>query len=102
MKSIYYLQVQEVNLYHDGDQTSSSQILTEFNLQRCWNELMAKVKYEDRVAAVEKFNKSAMHGSHKNMKLCTYRNNNWKKRGIAMTPTKFGVCVPPPLCQVIL
>ena len=53
----HIIQVREQNLYHEGDRIPSSQELTEFHLRRCWNDLMTKIKYEDRVAAIETFNK---------------------------------------------
>ena len=34
-------------------------MLTDFHLQQCWDELMAKINYESRVTAIEKFNKFA-------------------------------------------
>ena len=51
-------QVREKNLYREGDRIPANQVLTEFHLQRCWNDLITKVNYEDRVAAIENFNKS--------------------------------------------
>ena len=47
---------------------------------------MIRIKYEERVAIVEEFNK----------------NNHWKKKGISVIPTKFGVGFPPPMTQVCL
>ncbi|XP_065920484.1 xanthine dehydrogenase/oxidase-like isoform X2 [Dysidea avara] len=75
--------VREMNLYKEGDMTPGNQLLTDFHLQQSWDELMTKIQYEDRVVAVEEFNKR----------------NQWTKRGIAMIPTKFGVGFPPPLSQ---
>ena len=51
------MQVREQNLYHEGDKIPAKQELTEFHLRRCWNDLMTKINYEDRVAEIEKFNK---------------------------------------------
>ena len=51
------MQVREQNLYCEGDRIPAKQELTEFHLRRCWNDLMTKINYEDRVAEIEKFNK---------------------------------------------
>ena len=50
-------QVREQNLYREGDKIPANQELLEFHLRQCWNDLMTKINYEDRVAAIEKFNK---------------------------------------------
>ena len=57
----FFAKVRQQNLYHEGDRIPAKQELTQFHLQRCWNDLMAKVNYEDRVAATEKFNKLASY-----------------------------------------
>ena len=54
---VYTQQVREQNLYHEGDSLPAGQMITDFHLRRCWNDLMVKINYEDRVAAIEKFNK---------------------------------------------
>ena len=54
-----FYQVRELNLYRDGDRIPANQVLSGFNLRRCWNELLTKIKYEERTAAVEDFNKLA-------------------------------------------
>jgi len=49
--------VRELNLYREGDRIPANQVLSGFHLRRCWNELVTKIKYEERVAAVKVFNK---------------------------------------------
>jgi len=49
--------IRELNLYHDGDKIPTNQVLFGFHLRRCWNELLNKIKYEERTTAVEDFNK---------------------------------------------
>lgn len=68
-------QVRELNFYQEGDLTHFNQALTGCHIQRIWYELIDKSHYEERRRHVESFN----------------RENRWKKRGIALTPTKFGI-----------
>ena len=49
--------MRELNLYHEGDRIPASQVLSDLHLQQCWNELMTKIKYDQRVTAIEDFNK---------------------------------------------
>ena len=59
-KEVYsqlFVKVRRINLYKEGDMTPGNQLLTDFHLQRCWDELVTKIKYEDRVATAEEFNK---------------------------------------------
>ncbi|XP_031555377.1 xanthine dehydrogenase/oxidase-like [Actinia tenebrosa] len=68
-------QVREMNFYKEGDLTHYNQKLTGCNVSRVWNELLEKCDYEKRKHDVEQFNSV----------------NRWKKRGIAIIPTKFGI-----------
>uniref|UniRef100_A0A8C5SZC2 xanthine dehydrogenase n=1 Tax=Laticauda laticaudata TaxID=8630 RepID=A0A8C5SZC2_LATLA len=68
-------EVRKINLYSEGDLTHFNQKLEGFTLKRCWEECLAKSKYHSRRTNIEKFNQQ----------------NRWKKRGIAITPTKFGI-----------
>ncbi|XP_015749136.1 PREDICTED: xanthine dehydrogenase/oxidase-like [Acropora digitifera] len=68
-------QVREINFYHEGDLTHFNQELVSCHIRRIWNELLEKCRYEERKQQVECFNSE----------------NRWKKRGIALTPTKFGI-----------
>ncbi|XP_031575307.1 xanthine dehydrogenase/oxidase-like [Actinia tenebrosa] len=69
------MQVREMNFYKEGDLTHYNQKLTGCNVSRVWNELLEKCDYEKRKHDVEQFNSV----------------NRWKKRGIAIIPTKFGI-----------
>ncbi|XP_044163721.1 xanthine dehydrogenase/oxidase-like isoform X2 [Acropora millepora] len=68
-------QVREINFYHEGDLTHFNQELVSCHIRRIWSELLEKCRYEERKQQVECFNSE----------------NRWKKRGIALTPTKFGI-----------
>ncbi|XP_059473955.1 xanthine dehydrogenase [Neocloeon triangulifer] len=68
-------EVRRLNLYQDGDVTHYNQQLDNCTLQRCWDECEQKSDYANRRKQVNKFN----------------RENRWKKRGLSMLPTKFGI-----------
>ncbi|XP_050804387.1 xanthine dehydrogenase/oxidase isoform X3 [Gopherus flavomarginatus] len=68
-------QVRKLNLYNEGDLTHFNQKLEEFTLQRCWEECLVNSEYYHRRKIIDEFN----------------RQNRWKKRGIAIIPTKFGI-----------
>ncbi|XP_054265328.1 xanthine dehydrogenase-like [Macrosteles quadrilineatus] len=68
-------QICSLNLYKEGDRTHYTQELKYCTLDRCWSEVVNDSDYNRRKAEVEKFNKE----------------NRWKKRGIAVVPTMFGV-----------
>uniref|UniRef100_A0A2D4HXB2 Xanthine dehydrogenase/oxidase n=4 Tax=Micrurus TaxID=8634 RepID=A0A2D4HXB2_MICLE len=67
--------VRKINMYSEGDITHFNQKLEDFTLKRCWEECLTKSKYHSRRTNIEKFNQQ----------------NRWKKRGIAIIPTKFGI-----------
>jgi xanthine dehydrogenase/oxidase len=67
--------IQERNLYKEGDHTPYGQRLTEVRMQEVWNRLLVSSHLEQREEAIAYFNVA----------------NKWKKRGIAMTPTKYGI-----------
>ncbi|XP_068632331.1 xanthine dehydrogenase-like [Battus philenor] len=64
-----------INLYHEGDLTYYSQPLTHCTISKCWNECIETSNYWSRKAAVTEFNKC----------------NRWKKKGISLIPTKYGI-----------
>ncbi|KAM4772306.1 xanthine dehydrogenase/oxidase [Rhinophrynus dorsalis] len=68
-------QVRKLNMYNEGDLTHFNQKLEGCTAQRCWDECLKLSNYQERKASVEEFN----------------RQNRWKKRGIAIIPTKFGI-----------
>ncbi|XP_072356297.1 xanthine dehydrogenase/oxidase isoform X2 [Scyliorhinus torazame] len=69
-------QVQKLNLYQEGDLTHTNQKLEEVNIRKCWDECLERSSYHSRRRAVDEFN----------------RQHRWKKRGLAIIPTKFGIC----------
>ncbi|XP_075392187.1 xanthine dehydrogenase/oxidase [Tenrec ecaudatus] len=68
-------EVRRKNMYKEGDLTHFNQKLEGFTLSRCWDECLANSQYQERKRNVEKFNKE----------------NCWKKRGLCIIPTKFGI-----------
>ncbi|XP_053568605.1 xanthine dehydrogenase/oxidase [Bombina bombina] len=68
-------QVRKLNMYNEGDLTHFNQKLEGFTVHRCWDECLANSNYDERRIAIDEFN----------------RRNRWKKRGIAIIPTKFGI-----------
>uniref|UniRef100_A0A663MEB2 Xanthine dehydrogenase n=1 Tax=Athene cunicularia TaxID=194338 RepID=A0A663MEB2_ATHCN len=68
-------EVRKLNLYHEGDLTHFNQKLEGFTLRRCWDECLSSSSYHARKKLIEEFNKQ----------------NRWKKRGMCIIPTKFGI-----------
>lgn len=68
-------EVRRMNMYKEGDLTHFHQKLEGFTLPRCWDECLANSQYHTRKSEVDKFNKE----------------NCWKKRGLCIIPTKFGI-----------
>lgn len=68
-------EVRNLNLYNEGDLTHFNQKLEGFTLRRCWDECLSSSSYHARKKLIEEFNKQ----------------NRWKKRGICIIPTKFGI-----------
>lgn len=69
------VEVRTRNMYKEGDLTHYGQQLVHCTMSRCWNECMENAKYLERVSEVKQFNAE----------------NRWRKRGIAVIPTKFGI-----------
>lgn len=69
------IEIASVNLYKEGDKTHYNQPLEHCTAQRCWDECLERANYVNRKKQVDEFN----------------RQNRWKKRGICMAPTKFGI-----------
>ncbi|XP_032670200.1 xanthine dehydrogenase isoform X2 [Odontomachus brunneus] len=69
------VKLSKLNLYKEGDVTHYNQQLLNCTLDRCWNECLASSCYNERLAEVQRYNKE----------------NRFKKRGIAIVPTKFGI-----------
>eukprot|EP00331_Platyophrya_macrostoma_P016359 CAMPEP_0176463900 /NCGR_PEP_ID=MMETSP0127-20121128/36177_1 /TAXON_ID=938130 /ORGANISM="Platyophrya macrostoma, Strain WH" /LENGTH=1348 /DNA_ID=CAMNT_0017856175 /DNA_START=9 /DNA_END=4055 /DNA_ORIENTATION=+ len=67
--------VREKNFFTKGQTTCDGMILTYWDMPAIWSQLKQNANYTARVAAVDTFN----------------TNNRWIKRGLAMTPCRFGV-----------
>ncbi|XP_028905631.1 xanthine dehydrogenase/oxidase-like isoform X2 [Ornithorhynchus anatinus] len=70
-------EVRRLNMYEDGDLTHFNQKLEGFMVPRCWSECLENSQYHARRMEVETFN----------------RENAWKKRGLAIIPTKFSISI---------
>jgi len=69
-------EVREKNLYaFEGDRTHFFQAMERCPVQRMWKELAESSELSTRNAVIEQFNNE----------------NRWRKRGIALLPTKFGI-----------
>ncbi|XP_013177887.1 PREDICTED: xanthine dehydrogenase [Papilio xuthus] len=68
-------EVMKMNLYRENLTTHYNQVLTHCTLQRCWDECVEKSNFTERKKAVENFNKQ----------------HRWRKRGMSIIPTKFGI-----------
>ncbi|XP_029794417.1 xanthine dehydrogenase/oxidase-like [Suricata suricatta] len=68
-------EVRRINMYKEGDLTHFNQKLEGFTLSKCWDECLASSQYHARKREVEKFNEE----------------NCWKKRGLSIIPTKYGI-----------
>ncbi|XP_055492323.1 LOW QUALITY PROTEIN: xanthine dehydrogenase/oxidase-like [Leucoraja erinacea] len=68
-------QVRRLNLYKEGDITHFSQKMEDVNIGKCWDECVESSSYHSRRKAVDEFN----------------RQHRWKKRGLALIPTMFGI-----------
>lgn len=67
--------VRELNLYKDGDISLFKEPMVNCTVRRCWDECLQMSNYRVRQKRVDVFNKE----------------NRWKKRGLTIIPTKFGL-----------
>ncbi|KAJ0960491.1 hypothetical protein J5N97_001650 [Dioscorea zingiberensis] len=67
--------IREINFQSEGSVTPYGQELQNFTLRQVWDELKVSCEFSKARDAVDHFN----------------INNRWRKRGIAMIPTKFGI-----------
>ncbi|KAG2539901.1 hypothetical protein PVAP13_9NG506500 [Panicum virgatum] len=67
--------IKELNFHNDGTMLHYGQLLQNCKIRSVWDELKASCKFMEARKAVRSFNS----------------NNRWRKRGIAMVPTKFGI-----------
>ncbi|KAH7488230.1 hypothetical protein PRIC1_007652 [Phytophthora ramorum] len=68
-------EIRSRNMYVEGQTTHYGQPLEDFNLRTLWQHTIDRSGFESKKAEVGEFNKS----------------NRWKKRGVAILPTKFGI-----------
>ena len=68
-------QVRELNFFIDGNRSIFNQLLVQPTLHRVFNDVRQSSNYFERVKSVAEFNSK----------------NKYRKRGIALTPTKFGL-----------
>lgn len=67
--------IRERNFYKEGDLTHFKQALVDCHVQKTWNIALQNSRFATRRAECDKFNSE----------------NRWKKRGLAIIPTKFGI-----------
>ena len=67
--------LREKNFYTEGDSTPFGMHLWQCNIKRCWDECIELSNYYKRKEEIQKINASS----------------KYKKRGIYITPTKFGI-----------
>ena len=90
-------EVRELNMYHEGDITPYDMVLSNCTIRKCWEQLKETSSFTARRATVDLFNRwvnvvELDWGSiFLLLLLLLFRANRWKKRGLALTPTKFGV-----------
>lgn len=68
-------QLREMNLYKEGSRTHYGQALEGFNVPKLWEQIKSSGDLESRQSAIAAFNAA----------------NKYKKRGLAVLPTKFGI-----------
>uniref|UniRef100_A0A336MDC5 Xanthine dehydrogenase n=1 Tax=Culicoides sonorensis TaxID=179676 RepID=A0A336MDC5_CULSO len=70
-----YTEIVKLNIIREGDATHYNMKYINCNVERCWDECMQNSNFIQRRKEVEEFNKQ----------------NRWRKRGITMVPTGFGI-----------
>ncbi|RZF38598.1 hypothetical protein LSTR_LSTR010931 [Laodelphax striatellus] len=69
------VELSELNMYREGQATHFNQELKYCTLTRCWEQVLKDANFEQRKQQVEQFN----------------REHRWRKRGVSVVPTKFGI-----------
>ncbi|KAH8352695.1 hypothetical protein KR084_005743 [Drosophila pseudotakahashii] len=67
--------VMRLNFYKTGDYTHYRQQLDHFPIERCLDDCLRQSRYEEKRLEITAFN----------------RENRWRKRGMAVVPTKYGI-----------
>ena len=68
-------EVREINLFKSGDTTHYGHLIDNDCLRQCWDGCLKQSNYFEARQEISKFNAE----------------NKWKKRGISINPTMFGV-----------
>lgn len=68
-------EITKMNLYEENQTIPCGQTIIGCTIQRCWDECVEKSDLAGRKKEVELFN----------------RNHRWRKRGVAIVPTKYGI-----------
>nr|CAD7437878.1 unnamed protein product [Timema bartmani] len=69
------LEIAGLNLLKEGEKTHYNQAIVNCSLRRCWDECLQRANFTARKVEVDNFN----------------RQNRWKKRGLSVVPTMFGI-----------
>ena len=67
--------LQEINFYKSNESTHFNQALRDWHVPMMYQQILTDTNYQARRTAIENFN----------------RGHKWKKRGLAIIPTKFGI-----------
>jgi xanthine dehydrogenase/oxidase len=67
--------LRQKNLYQEGDRTHFGEKLEAFRIPQMWENIQEIADFSERKADVDRFNES----------------NSWRKRGLSILPTKFGI-----------
>ncbi|XP_065371332.1 xanthine dehydrogenase [Calliphora vicina] len=70
-----YLEIMKLNFYKEGDITHYQQKLDNFPIEKCFYDCLQQSNYYQKRKEIEEFN----------------RNHRWRKRGISLVPTKYGI-----------
>lgn len=91
----------ELNLYKEGDLTHYNQQLVNCTLDRCWRECLVSSRYNERMVEVQHYNRRVYSDYLLLLKITLLtiakiddefcRENRYKKKGLAIVPTKFGI-----------
>ncbi|XP_020096279.1 xanthine dehydrogenase-like [Ananas comosus] len=68
-------EIRELNFHNEGTVLHYGQVLENCTIRQVWDELKISCDFQNAREAVSSFN----------------RQNRWRKRGVAMVPTKFGI-----------
>jgi xanthine dehydrogenase/oxidase len=69
------LTIQSKNLLQNGDATITGQVIVKSPMNSCWETLLRRSRFSQRVIEIQKFNEM----------------NLWRKRGISIEPMKYGI-----------